>query len=372
MGKYETPRPTSPKRPLRGLPLAMLIYAGVFLLIAAIGIVWFWNYISAYEASRPKTTMTAYVEQLDLDRLYKHAEPLVAAIDKNLQTDAQSRAYFDETIGGKITYAQKFSVSTDEKTVYAVLSNGKTIGQITLTAQPANAFGFRDWVVSEETYDFSFLLGKAATITVPHTFSVYAGDFRLPDSYIAEDRIAYEALKEFHDDYTVPYRVTYKASPVFGELTLRATDPNGQEVTIDENTDYNVFLDNCTDDEKTAVQKIMVDFVEDYIAYTSTTGGNPYNNFYKLSLHMVPNGELYKRMQNALGGMLWVSDRSAKILSITPHRFVNIGDGRYMCDVTFIANITTRFGEIQTATNNSKLIFLMTDNGLKAEAMVSY
>ena len=45
--------------------IGMAIYAIVFLIAAAIGLSKFWDYIAAYEASRPENTMNAYMQQVD-------------------------------------------------------------------------------------------------------------------------------------------------------------------------------------------------------------------------------------------------------------------------------------------------------------------
>ena len=45
----------------------ILIYAGVFALVAAIGLGIFWKFIEAYEISRPKNTLKAYIAQLTVD-----------------------------------------------------------------------------------------------------------------------------------------------------------------------------------------------------------------------------------------------------------------------------------------------------------------
>ena len=42
----------------------MLIYAAVFLLVAAAGLAVLWDFVEAYESSRPKTAIEAYMQNL--------------------------------------------------------------------------------------------------------------------------------------------------------------------------------------------------------------------------------------------------------------------------------------------------------------------
>mgnify|MGYP007111732014 CR=1 FL=1 len=44
--------------------IAMIIYAFVFLLLAGAGLSFFWDYMVAYEASRPKIAINAYMQGL--------------------------------------------------------------------------------------------------------------------------------------------------------------------------------------------------------------------------------------------------------------------------------------------------------------------
>ena len=45
-------------------PVALVLYAIVFLGAAAFGLRWFWDYIDAYEQSRPHIALDAYMEEL--------------------------------------------------------------------------------------------------------------------------------------------------------------------------------------------------------------------------------------------------------------------------------------------------------------------
>jgi hypothetical protein len=76
-------------------------------------------------------------------------------------------------------------------------------------------------------------------------------------------------------------------------------------------------------------------------------------------------------MRDAFDGLSWVSDRHATLDKVEIGHFVNIGNGRYLCDVTYTVNTRTFNGDVKT-TANVKLVFLQTENGLKAEAMVSF
>lgn len=353
-----------PSKLLKG----MLIYAAVFLAITAAGLFWFWNFINAYEISRPQTVVNDYLKQLQFETVYAGAKPLVDKVDQRLQTQQESRQYLQDYLAEGVTYAKNLKECTEDKTVYMLLCGGKTIGKVVLSAQPKNIYGFTDWKITEESFDFAFLMSKPATVTVDSSYKVYAGDFLLTRDYITEDNQQYTALKECYGDYELPYLVTYEAGSVFGKLDLKVTDASGTVVTVDEKTDVNSYLDNCTDAEKTQVKTLCQGFVDSYVRFTACTGNDDTGNYRRLREHLVPNGALANRMYHALDGLFWVSDRGAYLDGMEILRMTNIGDGRFLCDVTY----DVRHSETLKTTSNLKLIMAQTEVGLRVEAMYSY
>ena len=77
----------------------ILIYAVVFLVVAGIGLGVFWKFIEAYEISRPKNTLKAYVEQLTAEQMCDASDELYATIDQHVQ----SREQFDRVIRDSVT-----------------------------------------------------------------------------------------------------------------------------------------------------------------------------------------------------------------------------------------------------------------------------
>jgi hypothetical protein len=135
--------------------------------------------------------------------------------------------------------------------------------------------------------------------------------------------------------------------------------------------DMSQYIDNCSDDEVAALDTIANGFIRSYVAFTSRTGGDNSKNYWDLTKYMVPNGELSKRMHAALDGLYWISDRGAKLTELNIHHYVSVGDGRYLCDLTYIVDTQNYAGSIQT-TSNLKVFFVETEQGLRAESMLSY
>lgn len=355
----------------RRFSLGLLIYALAFLLLLGIGFIFFWDFIDAYEQSRPQHPLNAYMEQLTADYILDKSDAAAAQIDSRLQSKEQSLSYLESAIADDLKCIKKIKACTDSKLVYSVFCGPNIIGTIELERQGEARFGFAPWVITGDSFDISCLLQKGTSVTVPADFYVYAGQTLLDETFLTETDIPYSAVKEFYASHTLPAMVTYSVGTVLGELPLRITDAQGNEVTLEENTDMNKYLDNCSADTKSQLDSAIDGFVRAYVDFTSCTGGDTYANYNKLARHLVPGGELAQRMRSAIDGLYWVSDRHAVLDHIDVHHYVRTGEGKYICTLTYAVNTNTFNGSTQ-ASSNIKLVFAETANGLRAEGMLNY
>ena len=355
----------SPKK----LVIGMAIYAAVFLLAAALGLNKFWDFIAAYEASRPENTMDAYMEQVDLDYLCRGGEAmLMEAVDQSLQPADELRDYIRSTLTGNIRYAKKMSESNDTQQVYMVMCGRQAICRVVLAPQPADEYGFTPWEVASEDFDLSYIKTSTISITVPSDFLVYVGDTLLDSSYITASNIPYQAIAPYYTDYTPPYMVTYTSGAFLGEKAFRVTDPNGAAVTIDENTDMTPFLDNCTQEQITEMDALVKKYLKRYVDFLSCAGNDPEGNYQTLRKVIVPDSDLDHRFRDAVRGLTWIRDRRSTISSTVFNHWVDLGGGKYLCDVTYEVD-TKLFDGMAHETTNLHLIISETANGLRVEKM---
>ncbi len=354
------------------LSLCMLVYAIVFICVAYQGFSWFWDFIEAYERSRPQTTIDAYMDQLDTEQVQNGSAELIASIDHNIQSEEDCRLAIADALSGGISYARKLNECNDTTMVYMLLSGGKTIGRVTLSARAADAFGFTPWVVSDESFDMSFLIGQGASITVPEEYPVFANGTQLSSDYITESDIPYSLLEDYYEEYELPSMVTYTVAPILGTVELEVTDPNLNPVTEKAWADQEAFLSNCSDVQKKAVTDFTGEFILAYVNYTTNSGGlSRYDNYAKLSKYLVEGSSLQKRMKEALDGLMWVTSRQAEILSVSVDRCIHTLDGYYLCNITYSARSITYGGVKVDETFQIQLILTETAQGLRAETMHS-
>lgn len=373
MRKYLKKTEKQPKIRHHGLPLAMLIYAAVFLLATGLLMKWLWGCMEAYENTRPAVVREAYLAQLTKEHVRDLATETYAKVDQNIQPMEECQACVLEALEGEITCAKKSAESTEDKQVYALRCGGKNIGSFTMTAGPADEYGFTPWQVTQETADMSFLLGSQETIRVPEGFSVYANGVKLDESYVTEVQgVPYSVFSQFYDEYTLPMlkMLTYQVDPVFGVLTLEARDGQGNPVSSPEEVTVE-FPDNCTQEQEQELQSFVEEFLRRYVVFSGCANDSRLTNYYNLLPMVVNESRLQMRMRGAIDGLQFAQSGGDKIASITVHQYIDMGQDHFLCDVTYLVDTRGRKGVVQT-TNNVKIIVVSTEKGLKAESMVSY
>lgn len=361
------------KRKRWGLRLAvgMILYAVIFLSLTTFGLKKFWKFIEAYELSRNSIAIERYMASVTEDYLCDQAADLIATIDHNIQSEEECREVIRNAVAEGVRYARKSAECTDAREVYVLRTGKQVIGQFVITAQAADEYGFTPWQVTEESFDFSYLIGEPVSITAPDNYPVYVNGTQLDSSYVTVSGMEFSALEEFYDDYELPTMVTYEAGPFLGNFPMEVTDPVGSSVTIDENTDMNAFLNNCTDEEKADLEAFITEFIERYVTFAGSANGMYGANYRSLMEYVVKDTALANRLYNALEGLAYAHSRRDDVMSIDIHHLVRIAEGSYICDVTYLVDTVNQHGNLQT-TNNIKVIIVQTEDGLKAEAMTAY
>jgi len=349
----------------------LLVYVVLFLIVLAVGLGIFWKFIASYEASRPKNTLKAYVSQLTVDQMCDGSDELYASIDQNVQ----SREQFDQVIRNAVTesvsYAKKSSESTENRQVY-VLRSGKTpVGSFVIEAGEPDMFGFRVWEVSDSSFDFSYLMGESVSVTVPSDYRVSVNGHVLDESYITKTGIEYTALDGFYGSYDLPTMVAYTADNFLGEGLLEVTDKDGNPVEITSETDMNTLLPRVSAQEAEGIESFTREFVQLWINFSGSKKGNATYNYYQIKKILSSDGALSERLRTAIDGLAFGQTNGASIQDVIINRIVPIGDGTYMCDMTYLVRTVGKKGPVDTS-SNMKIIIVTEDGAYRVKSMERY
>lgn len=350
------------------LGLVMALYALIFCAIAYFGLGKFWDYIAAYEASRPDNAVSAYMQTLDTAYVQDHCAELIGTIDHNIQSEESCRQAVADALQEGITCAKRSSECTDTEMVYMLLSDKKTIGKFYLRVSGEDAYGFPLWDIAEESFDLSYLLGQSITVTAPSTYPVYVNGVLLGQDYITKSNIPYPAVSQYYETCDLPYLVEYEVPAILGDLEAKITTPDGVTVSQEEALDDSPVLNNCSEEVLSQLDPSLDAFLDLYMKYVTNYQNDISGNFQKLSKCILSGSSLATRIRNAKDGLKWVSDRGASLTSVEIPYKVDLGNGKYLCDVTYV--ITYRNGT--EVTDTVHLIFTQTEDGLKAESMISH
>lgn len=363
MGKREA------KRKFPNFLTGMAMYGAVVLTLILVGLTLFWSFLAAYEASRPRNTVNAYLAGLTAGHIREEALPaLLERVDTRVQDEEICRERLLEALQGELTAAKNVSRSTGDTQVYVLRQGNQVIGSFQMEQTGKPSWGFAPWTVTGEEFDLSFLLGDKVSLTVPPGYIVCVDGLPLPPSCVAEERIPYPELAEFAGDYELPTLVRYEAGPFLGQAEVTLTDGEGNAVAPDAGSE--VFLDNCSPEEKGVVEGAARAFVQTYVDYVSCTGSDPATTLQWLKKLMVPDSALAKRMRDALAGLHWVSDRHATVSGMEAGLISRVGEDLYFCEVAYTVNTRDITGQVQVE-NRVKLLLRQTNGKLLAEAMVT-
>ena len=344
------------------------IYAAVALVLIGIGLSCFWDFLSAYEVSRPGHTVDSYMETLNARHILDLAgEDLLAQVDGRLGDGETYKAQVLAALAGKYTCARNISRSTDQTQVYALRLGSQVIGSVQMEQVGQSHWNFTPWAVTGEEFDLSFLLGEKVSVTIPQDYTVLVNGISLPQDCVVEEAIPYPQLAEFAGDYDLPTMVRYEAGPFLGEATVTILDGAGEPVDLE--THAEIFLENCDQGEREKVEKAVEAFIKCYVDFTSCAGEGPIAMLEELNKLMVPRGELARRMRGALDGLYWVTDRHASVSALEVSQVSRLAEDLYFCDVTYTVDTRDITGQVQVE-SHIKLMFRQTGSGLLAEAMV--
>lgn len=344
------------------------VYGVAALALIGIGLSYFWSFLSAYEASRPRNTVNGYMETLNAQHVLDLAgQELLSRVDGRLRDEEACRAQVLAALQGEFTCAKNISQSTEDVPVYALRLGSRVVGSFRMEQVGEPSWGFTPWEVTGEEFDLSFLLKEGVSVTAPEDYTVLVNGVPLTRDCVAEE-IPYPELAEFSDSYTLPTMVRYEVGPLLGEAQVVMTDRDGVPVATE--TDTKAFLSNCSDGEKERLERTIRTFVAAYVNYTTRNEEDLTASLQALKRLMIPQGALAKRMQGAISSLSWITmDQTAAVTALEIDLISRLADDLYFCDVTYTVDIKNSIRQYQTV-SRAKILFRQTDSGLLAETMI--
>lgn len=352
--------------------LGMLVYAFVFMAAVMVGMRVLWDFLEDYEATRPEHVIEAYQRDFDAQALRAGADSYLNSLNKDVNTPDGYFAYIENELRNNVVCRKRGDISTDNQYVYTVFMNDRAVGEVTTRAVGKSKYGFSTWEVADQSFDFSYLTTETS-ITIPSYYSLRCNGNPIGQEYITNDSIRFELLSEFYGgDISLPTMCTYTITNYIGEAELEVLDHNGNVVANgDMDINEDVLTDNCSDEDKAAIDQFLQGYINALIRFSSNAGEDRYGNYYALARYIVDGTTLEKRMYEAIDGLYWVHGRNNSLQEMTVHNYMDLGGGYYMVKLTYDVNTLGLEGYVVT-NNHIKLILTNASGTLLAQTQTTY
>ena len=350
--------------------VCMILYAALFMVGSFYGLSFLWDYLEAYEASRPNNTVNAYMEKLTVDYVVDQSSGVLELVDLNLQSEEECLQIMRNELRDGIRHAKKTRECTETKLVYVLKSGSRVIGEFTVEANEPDQFGFTTWRVTGEQFDMSYLVGQKQSVVAPDACVVTVNGVALDETYVVGEPIRYEAVEAYYDSYDFPCRLTYEAGPLLGEFEMVITDAEGVVRTFDENTDWEEFYLNCTAEELAEIDAFSEKFLQLYVDFTGSNKNTRNKTYDALIKYVVKDSGLATRLKSAIAGLQFGQSKGDEIVSVTPHLQIRLGE-KYLTDLTYEVDTTGKEGVVRQ-TINARILIVRTDKGLMVESVDFY
>ncbi len=188
------------------------IYAAVFALVIAAGLVVFWNFIKAYELSRPDTTMLSFIESTDED----YWLDLIKTSAQTPFSEFEDQEQLTETLllskirGQDITYSKYTGVFTDDSPVYIISAGDTQFCRASLIPEEKSSvgFGFTTWQLGKtellESFDQPY--SRTIQLTVKEDAEIILNGKAVSEEYALPDNdnyISVYRIENIYEDYTL-------------------------------------------------------------------------------------------------------------------------------------------------------------------------
>ncbi len=322
------------------MSLYMKIYISVisaFVLLLAVGSVFLWFLLDAYEATRPQ-----YVAEDVFNRYFKASN-----IGELIENHSSESLAFENAESINLGVNEKydpskfeyFSVATleDGSEQYAVAYENYRIAYFTLGKTNKKAgFGFKYFELKSVEPFFSQL--GPITVKLPQGYKLFVNGIEADSSYITETDIESESSKYMPEGLSGLLYTKYTVSGFIFDPKLSVMTPDGREAELTVGSDGIYEADVLSDTE---LEKTHKDFVIKAVSeYTKFLSNDTY--FGSIGQYLDKSSAVYNKVRSV--EVEWVRDHySYSISDQKAWDFIGYSDDVFSCRVSMTETLK-RYG----------------------------
>ena len=316
----------------------LLIYVAVFLVLAFAVLTVLRRYAVAYERSQITDYLQAYESSMTADPPREACLAALEALRPGTSESEENIRWMKELLG-EASFVKLSDRSSAELAVYGIRAREEQIGTVSFRPGEDLGFGRSSWVLADEEYDFSAFT-HSLNFTVPEDYSVRVNGVTLGKEYIVERDIPYEMLAECYEHFDgLPHMVRYESGSWLGDAEVEVLNAAG-EVQSEDQLRESVYLDNCPEHIRQMAEVFMPEFIDAYVVFTANLYGASYNNFMQLRNYVLGESDLHIRMRQAIESFGYTTTHEAEVVSMQINALTELGDDRYLADVSYSTRIT--------------------------------
>ena len=329
--------------------LGLLIYVFLFLIISVIGLIFFYDWLKAYEETRPYNSVNAYTETLAANGPGDAVLASLTEIDRSLQSDEEIRSFIADILS-RTEYIRSSTLSTPEKLVYSARADGRSIGTIAFEPSGEKRLGFESWALTDEDYDFSSYMNESSFV-IPEDYQASVNGKILSRDNITSGDTQYSSLSAYYGSYpSLPHLVSYTSGKYLGQAEEAVIDRYGKTVTQADMTEA-VFLDTCTPSDKDRLSAFVRKFASTYVQFTADVNGSYYYYYSELRQMVSEGSPLQERMSQALGSFGFTTTKSCDIIEDSVNFCLPMDASHYLIDYSYTTKTVGRAEAVEDSRN---------------------
>lgn len=313
-----------------------------------------WNFLSAYEKSRPEHAMEKVIEQFqntDTDSLIKEVSYTISEFETE---DIIKQALADNLTAGEWTFSKKTGKFSKDAPVYQVKKDGKNAAVVYFDLEEKRgAFNTPRWSVNriegiiEEPKDY--------TINVPEGSKVTVNGIELDSSYITQENVECKNLGNVAKYIEAPVMTSYTVSGLYAKPQVEATGPVYQTaLNIDSEEDGVIDFAFEGSAELAAVpEETIIEITKIYGNYITNDTG-----FSAISPYILPGSYAYEYLRKIVYTNIWFAEHSGTdFQNMKVYNYQNFTESSFACEVSF-DHVIQFNGENRTTPTHIRYIFI--------------
>ena len=340
--------------------LGLLIYILLFMILSLIALIFFYDWLKAYEETRPYNSVNAYTETLAANGPGEAVIDSLTEVDRSLQSEEEIKTFAADILS-RAEYVRSSSLSTPEKLVYTVRADGRSIGTVSFEPSEEKRLGFSSWMLASENYDFSAYLNESSFV-IPEDYQASVNGKILSAKYITSDDTQYSSLSAYYDSFpSLPHLVTYTSGKYLGQAEEAVIDRNGKTVSRADMTEA-VFLDSCTSSDRDRLSAFVRKFASTYVQFTADVNGSHYYYYSELRPMVSESSSLLTRMSQALDSFGFTTTKSCDIIEDRVNFCLPMDSSHYLVDYSYT---TETVGRAEAVEDSRNIRLVVSDQGGK-------